>query len=138
LYTSTKPTKKQIDFLSSRSILAPPTKRSCSNFISYVIEGNGAGRAKTQSERISHCIATQRKWNGEKVKRLSSFVEPELEGVVKYVLPKNRGKVRTFKELKQERGKDDTVNPFDAVVDWGVSGSSIVSCGLLKLLTDEE
>ena len=127
-----KPTERQRYFLQNRGIAVPATKAACSTLIDYVKKGNGAGSARTESERIAVIRAVQRQWNSERVHRRDF---PGEQGIVRYVLAYRSSEVReyvlTMKEVGQEMDPRN-LSPFKALVEWDEARSSQLALALLE------
>ncbi|MBI3255909.1 MAG: hypothetical protein HYZ63_02970 [Candidatus Andersenbacteria bacterium] len=128
---SLQPTPKQITALENFRIEVPPTKKLCSRMLDFILKGNGAtGVPEKPFERAALLIATQRKWNRQRIKHRNS----ERTGQVIYIFPRSERGVIEQKEndtlasnaeVESEGDSDPIINPFKATVRWDDTSENV-------------
>ena len=122
-----KPSERQSKFLEARGISVPPTKAAASTLIGYIKNGNFAGKAQTEADRIAALRSAQNNYMGKNVRhRLHGWA-----GVVKYILAKNAEQMGLCRDVGEDLSNK---SPFRAYVDWGENGTSQTTLGNVELL----
>lgn len=114
---SAKPTPRQLAWLEKYGIDPLSTRNACSSIISYVIEGNGLGKAETSNHRLNLLKAMQARYEGKEARYLCSDGSLK-EGIytILRLYPKNVGQIRrrvTSASFFEKEGIKPFTNPFN-------------------------
>ena len=109
-----KPSPKQVAFLQAREVQVPPTSRSASTLIAYILKGNATAGA-TETERLAILKTEQSRLHNKNVKSRKWGNS----GQVLYVYAKGFAEV-----VEARRDAGSSPLPFVAVVKWNGDGEA--------------
>ena len=125
------PTPRQRRFLEKIKLVVPPTKRSCSRLIGFILDGNyTVGNDK--GERIAIARSLFERWLGKRV----YYRCGERFGRVRYLLFRTAEEVRVLRHWDR---RNDNLCPATMYIDWEEKGSrsSFLTVSLLEIVEDQ-